>query len=85
MPFNEHFQWGNVQYAPVAIFIVVGGAMLWWTLSARKWFTGPVRTIDGVEPDAHAVTSPCSGRRLGEVQHGADGEREGGRPPREGA
>jgi amino acid transporter len=56
VPFNEHFQWGNVQYAPIAVAIVVGGAMLWWVLSARNWFTGPVRTIDGVDPDAHAVT-----------------------------
>jgi amino acid transporter len=56
VPFNKHFQWGDVQYAPVAIAIVVGGAMLWWVVSAKKWFTGPVRTIDGVDPDAHAIT-----------------------------
>jgi undecaprenyl pyrophosphate phosphatase UppP len=56
VPFNKHFQWGSVQYAPIAIAIVVGGAMLWWTLAAKNWFTGPVRTIDGVDPDAHAVT-----------------------------
>ena len=39
-----------MNYAPIAI----GGALLlvglWWVLSARKWFTGPVRTIDEPVP-----------------------------------
>ncbi len=28
-------------YAPIAVLVVVGGAGLWYALSARKWFTGP--------------------------------------------
>jgi amino acid transporter len=28
-------------YSPIAILVVLGGAGLWWVLSARKWFTGP--------------------------------------------
>ena len=46
IPWNEDFTWLSVNYAPIAI----GGALLlvalWWVLSARKWFTGPVRTVD---------------------------------------
>jgi len=46
VPGNENFTWTSVQYAPIAMAIVIGGVMIWWALSARKWFTGPVRTID---------------------------------------
>ena len=41
VPGNKDFTWLAVQYAPIAILVVIGGAMLWWQLSARKWFTGP--------------------------------------------
>jgi amino acid transporter len=56
VPWDSRFDWALVQYAPIALIIVVGGAMVWWIFSAKNWFTGPVRTIDGVDPDAHAVT-----------------------------
>eukprot|EP00850_Spirogloea_muscicola_P022268 SM000285S10797 [mRNA] locus=s285:22150:22465:+ [translate_table: standard] len=36
----------NFNYGPVAAAVVLGGALLWWAASARKWFVGPVRTID---------------------------------------
>ena len=41
MPGNENFTWLAVQYSPIAMLIVIGGAMLWWQLSAKNWFTGP--------------------------------------------
>jgi amino acid permease len=41
VPGNEAFTWKAVQYAPLAILFVIGSAMLWWQLSAKKWFTGP--------------------------------------------
>jgi amino acid transporter len=50
VPFSEGFSWSSVNYAPIAI----GGALLlvglWWLLSARKWFTGPIRNIDEAVP-----------------------------------
>jgi len=50
VPFTSGFTWLSVNYAPIAI----GGALilvaLWWMLSARKWFVGPVRTIDEPVP-----------------------------------
>ena len=46
IPGNKGFSWLNVNYAPLAILLVIGGAGLWWTLSAKHWFTGPIRTID---------------------------------------
>ena len=46
VPWDPSFDLKLVQYAPVAIVIVIGGAMLWWVLSARKWFTGPVSDVE---------------------------------------
>jgi amino acid permease (GABA permease) len=31
----------NFNYTIVAVALVLGGASLWWVLSARHWFTGP--------------------------------------------
>lgn len=28
-------------YTPIAFLVVLGGAGVWWLVSARKWFTGP--------------------------------------------
>jgi hypothetical protein len=41
MPGNENFTWLAFQYSPVAMLIVIGGAMIWWYAGARKWFKGP--------------------------------------------
>jgi len=46
LPWNDNFTWLSVNYAGIA----VGGAIVlvavWWWVSARKWFTGPVRNVD---------------------------------------
>ncbi|UIJ64132.1 amino acid permease [Amycolatopsis acidiphila] len=47
-------------YTPVAFLVVLGGAAVWWFLSARKWFTGPkvqgsVAELEAVEEDLRAV------------------------------
>jgi amino acid permease (GABA permease) len=34
-------------YTIVAVIIVLGGASLWWVLSARRWFTGPRPNVEG--------------------------------------
>ncbi len=41
MPGTEGFTWLAFQYSPVAMLIVIGGAMIWWYAGARKWFKGP--------------------------------------------
>src|SRR5262249_12012243 len=50
VPFTYGFTWSAVNYAILA----VGGTLLlvaiWWWVSARRWFTGPVRTIDEPAP-----------------------------------
>ena len=46
LPWNDNFTWLSVNYAGIA----VGGAIvlvaIWWWVSARKWFTGPIRNVD---------------------------------------
>jgi len=42
IPFRSDFTWLSFNYAPVAVlgtFLLVG---VWWLVSARKWFKGPV-------------------------------------------
>jgi amino acid transporter len=46
IPGRDGFTWTAVNYAP----IVTGGALIilaiWWSLSAKKWFTGPRSNIN---------------------------------------
>ena len=45
VPWNDEFDWKAFNYAPLtvaAVFLAVG---LWWLISARKTFTGPIRNI----------------------------------------
>lgn len=37
----------TLNYAPVAVGIVLSYALGFWALSARKWFAGPVKQIAG--------------------------------------
>ncbi|MEU6037140.1 amino acid permease [Actinomadura sp. NPDC047616] len=49
VPGGGDFDWTAVNYAPIALGVVlllVGG---WWLLSARRWFTGPRTTLDDTE------------------------------------
>ncbi|MFE9690513.1 amino acid permease [Micromonospora sp. NPDC005806] len=46
-------------YTIVAVGIVLGGAWLWWVLSARHWFTGPRHNVpDPVIPKPAAGAEP---------------------------
>ncbi len=44
---------GNFNYTPVAFLVVLGGAAIWWFVSARKWFTGP--SVQGTPEELAAV------------------------------
>jgi amino acid transporter len=45
----------NFNYTIVAVVAVLGGAWLYWQLSAKRWFTGPRHNIDA--PGSAAVTT----------------------------
>jgi amino acid transporter len=45
VPFNKDFDWNAVNYAPITVGGVLLAVGLWWLLSARHSFTGPVRNV----------------------------------------
>jgi amino acid transporter len=44
--FKSGFSWSSVNYAPLVTIAVMAAVTVWYLVSARRWFTGPVRTID---------------------------------------
>jgi len=59
IPWHSGFDWNVVNYAP----ITVGGVLLlvgmWWALSARKWFKGPV--VEGTEQELERIEAAYEG------------------------
>jgi hypothetical protein len=49
IPWHDGFDWNVVNYAPITLGGVLAAVGLWWVLSARKWFKGPV--VEGTEED----------------------------------
>ncbi|MGV9414658.1 amino acid permease [Nocardia sp. NPDC003693] len=56
-PWNDEFTWTAVNYAPLTLVGVVGAIAVWWFASARRWFTGPKRTVAEPPESAPAVES----------------------------
>ena len=46
VPFSSTFSWSAVNYAPLVTIAVMIGVTLWYFISARHTFKGPIRTID---------------------------------------
>lgn len=47
VPGHADFSWSAVNYAPLAVGGVLLVVAVWWYASARTWFTGPRRTVEG--------------------------------------
>lgn len=45
VPGNKDFTWLAVNYAPILVGLTLLFLWIWWRLSVKKWFTGPVKTI----------------------------------------
>jgi amino acid transporter len=45
VPGREEFDWRYVNYAPLTVGGLILAVGIWWLVSARKSFTGPVRTV----------------------------------------
>jgi amino acid transporter len=62
VPFSSTFSWSAVNYAPLVTIAVMIAVTLWYLLSARRTFKGPIRNIgvsgDGVEIAGAAPASP---------------------------
>ena len=46
VPFSKDFEWKFVNYAPIVTIGTLALLVIWWQMSAKKWFTGPKHTID---------------------------------------
>jgi amino acid transporter len=46
VPWNDDFDYKSMNYAPIAIAVVIIAIAAWWHLSAKRWFKGPIRNID---------------------------------------
>lgn len=46
VPGNEHFTWVAVNYAPILVGVTLLLLWIWWKLSVKNWYKGPIRTID---------------------------------------
>jgi amino acid transporter len=58
---GDEFDYKSANYAPIVFLLVVGGVTAWWMTSARKWFTGPRRTIDQeMEAAEEGVAPPAA-------------------------
>jgi amino acid transporter len=60
VPGNKAWDWSAVNYAPIALGVVLALVGGWWALSARTWFTGPRRTIDTDEPEPAIADGPAT-------------------------
>ena len=73
VPGNKDFDWTAVNYSLIVNLVLFGAVGIWWFVSARKRFTGPVRNIEfddamGIleeeetapEPPAGTATTPAS-------------------------
>ena len=45
-PGNPDFAWSAVNYAPILTIGTLIVLAIWWSVSAKHWFTGPKHTID---------------------------------------
>jgi amino acid transporter len=45
--------WANLNYTPVVFLVVLGGAALWWAVSAKNWFHGP--KVQGTPAELAAI------------------------------
>jgi amino acid transporter len=43
---NSDFDHKVANYTPIVFLVVIGAVWVWWMVSARHWFKGPIRTIE---------------------------------------
>jgi amino acid transporter len=69
IPWNSGFDWNVVNYAPITVGSVLLLVGIWWLVSARKWFKGPI--VQGneeelaqieaqYEPPPHGAAAPSA-------------------------
>ena len=56
VPFSDDFEWKFVNYAPIVTVGTLVLLAIWWSVSAKHWFTGPKHTIDEAVVEAFEAT-----------------------------
>jgi amino acid transporter len=66
VPFKHGFTWTSVNYSPLVLLVGIVVA-IWWQVSAKNKYTGPVRTIDeapmdipGERPEPGSAPTPAA-------------------------
>ena len=57
---NSDFDYKTANYAPIALGVVIIAVGIWWLVSARHWFKGPIRTMDEEFDAAESQLPPPS-------------------------
>ncbi len=58
--FGKSFSWSSVNYAPLVTIGVILAVTIWYLASARRYFKGPVRTIE-IADDGVSIVEPEPG------------------------
>ncbi|MDE3025198.1 MAG: amino acid permease, partial [Acidobacteriota bacterium] len=53
IPWRSGFNWNAVNYAPITVGGVLVLVGVWWLVSARRWFKGPV--VEGTEEELERI------------------------------
>ena len=53
LPQAQPININTFNYAPVAFIVVLGGAAIWWVVSAKNWFKGP--KVQGTAEELAAI------------------------------
>jgi len=53
LPTESPITWSNFNYTVIAVVVVLGFAVIYWLVSARKWFTGP--RVQGTAEELAAI------------------------------
>ena len=61
-PWSDDFDLKYVNYAPLTVLVVLGAVTIWWLVSARHKFTGPVRNIEFDDAAGIVDEKPAPGR-----------------------
>ena len=49
VPWESGFSWNAVNYAPLVTIGVIAAVTIWYAVSAKNTFKGPIRTIDELD------------------------------------
>jgi hypothetical protein len=45
-PWDPGFEWKYVNYTPILVGIVLVLLFVYWHVSVKKWFTGPIKQVE---------------------------------------